>query len=90
MILNHTCKSLVGVPYYSVGLYEIICIHCGSDEGVREEPHVYPICSMCFENKLKTKQKRCVLVDVMLKIKKHYFKVNRASGKLRVSYLGNI
>ena len=43
--LNLTCKSMIEIPYYSVGTYEIICIHCGSDEDVREEPHLYPICS---------------------------------------------
>ena len=52
--VNLTC---IEIPYYSVGTYEIICIHCRSDEGVREEPHLYPICSKCIENKKQPKRK---------------------------------
>ena len=29
--LNFTCKSMIEIPYYSVGTYEIICLHRGSD-----------------------------------------------------------
>ena len=54
---NHTCKSLVEIPYYSVGEYEVICIHCGTDEGIREDPHLYPICLRCVGDKKQAKKK---------------------------------
>ena len=34
-----------------------MCVDCGSDEGVRAETHLYPICTKCIENKKQPKKK---------------------------------
>jgi hypothetical protein len=54
--LNITCKTMIEIPYYSVG-YDAICIHCGGDDGISEEPDVYPICLRCIKNKKELKKK---------------------------------
>ena len=55
--MNLVCKTMMEIPYYSVG-YDSICIHCGGDDNIREEPNVFPICLKCINEKKLPKKKQ--------------------------------
>lgn len=57
------CQTPVEVPYYSSGIYPLLCCHCAtSEELVSGEAarDIYATCSVCFDSKprlLKRKRK---------------------------------
>ena len=53
---NLTCADRVEIPYYSCGVHDPICIHCGSEDDLisgEQATPVYPTCSTCFSSKPK-------------------------------------
>lgn len=54
---NIICNSYIEVPYYGAQ-HKNICIHCSSDENLKEEVGCYPICSECHSIKKKIISRR--------------------------------
>ena len=46
---NLDCKSMIELPYYSVGVYKNICINCGSSDIIAGPSNVYPKCITCAD-----------------------------------------
>ena len=55
--MNLVCKTMIEIPYYSVG-YDSICIYYGGDDDIREEPNEFLICLKCINEKKLPKKKQ--------------------------------
>ena len=54
---NMICNSIIEVPYYGAR-HKNICIHCSSDENLKDEVGYYPICEHCYSTKKKMISRR--------------------------------
>lgn len=63
---NLDCQSLVELPYYSAGIFENVCIYCGSSKDVVRNELVYPKCQHCStkDDIKKTKRKTVLAHDL--------------------------
>ena len=67
---NLCCTSLIELPYYSVGIYQNICIHCGKSERLTNDVDVYPKCIGCHQKVNVARKKRKTIVEADLGKKK--------------------
>ena len=61
---NISCTSQ---PYYSVGIYKDVCIHCGCTDLLHKLPESYPKCGRCSEKVDVLRKKRKVVTEKDLK-----------------------
>ena len=46
---NIACSTQIELPYYSVGTYKNVCIHCGCDDLLIVSQTNYPKCTRCSD-----------------------------------------
>ena len=55
---NHACVDQVETAYYSSGVFNDVCIHCGDPNDIirgEEEANILPTCGCCFNDQSKPK-----------------------------------
>lgn len=53
-----TCSDTVEVPYFSAGIFEDVCIHCATREGLVRDNDLHPTCQACKASKQTIRKRK--------------------------------